>query len=112
MDSRFRGNDVGAGTTACCIQSNSMGHVCTPQDFPRSPTPKTEHPVTAVLAVVAILLAVLLIAWARVEVHGTADLAGLADDEDESTSHSTILNGGKAAENEAASSRWATGFSH
>ena len=87
-----------------------MGHACTPQDFPRSPTPKTEHPVTAVLAVVAILLAVLLIAWARVEVHGTADLEGLADDA--AAANSTMSNGGKAAENEAASSRWATGFSH
>ena len=65
---------------------------------------------TAVLAVIAILLAVLLIAWARVEIHGTADLAALA--EESAPAHSTMSNGGKAAENEAASSRWATGFSH
>jgi HAMP domain-containing protein len=89
-----------------------MGHACTRADFPRSPAPKDEHPVTAVLAVIAILLAILLIAWARVEVHGTADLETLAEESDGSASHSTILNGGKAAENEAASSRWATGFSH
>jgi hypothetical protein len=87
-----------------------MGHACTPHDFPRSPAPNGEHPVTAVLAVVAIVVAVLLIAWARVEVHGTADLEALADDEPQPSS--AILNGGKAAENEAASSRWATGFSH
>ena len=87
-----------------------MGHACTPADFPRRPAPKREHPITAVLAVLAIALAVLLIAWARVEVHGTADLEALADEAGEE--HSTILNGGKAAENEAASSRWATGFSH
>jgi hypothetical protein len=86
-----------------------MGHACTPHDFPRSPAPNGEHPVTAVLAVVAIVVAVLLIAWARVEVHGTADLEALAEEPQPS---STILNGGKAAENEAASSRWATGFSH
>jgi HAMP domain-containing protein len=88
-----------------------MGHACTPADFPRSPAPNGEHPVTAVLAVVAIVAAVLLIAWARIEVHGTADLEALADDEPSATS-STILNSDKAAENEAASSRWATGFSH
>ena len=73
-----------------------MGHACTHGDFPRSPEPNGEHPVTAVLAIVAIVLAVLLIAWARVEIHGTADLAALA--EDEAPRHSTISNGngGKA----------------
>ena len=89
-----------------------MGHACTPADFPRSPEPNGEHPVTAVLAVVAILLAILLIAWARVEVHGTDDLAALVDEAPQpSSQHSTMSNSG-AAENEAASSRWATGFSH
>ncbi len=87
-----------------------MGHACTPDDFPRSPKPDGEHPVTAVLAVVAILLAILLIAWARVEVHGTEDLASLVEETEPST-HSTDSHAG-AAENEAASSRWATGFSH
>jgi hypothetical protein len=88
-----------------------MGHACTPDDFPRSPEPNGEHPVTAVLAVVAIVLAVLLIAWARVEVHGTADLESLVDDEP--PLRSAMSNDeAKAAENEAAGSRWATGFSH
>jgi len=82
-----------------------MGHVCTDGDFPRSPPPSDEHPVTAILAVVAILVAMLLIAWARVEVHGTEDLQALVEE------RSTMSNTG-AAENEAASSRWATGFSH
>ena len=91
-----------------------MGHACTPNDFPRSPAPNGEHPVTAVLAIVAILLAILLIAWARVEVHGTEDLAALVDEEPQQAGEpqrSTMSNSG-AAENEAASSRWATGFSH
>jgi hypothetical protein len=89
-----------------------MGHACTPADFPRSPEPNGEHPVTAVIAVAAILIAMLLIAWARIEVHGTDDLAALVEDVPErSTGHSTMSNTG-AAENEAASSRWATGFSH
>jgi hypothetical protein len=82
-----------------------MGHACTHGDFPHSPPPNGEHPVTAVLAVIAILLAMLLIAWARVEVHGTEDLEALVEE------RSTMSNTG-AAENEAASSRWATGFSH
>jgi hypothetical protein len=82
-----------------------MGHACCPDDFPRSPEPNGEHPVTAVLAVLAILVAILLIAWARVEVHGTDDLSALVEE------HSTMSNTG-SAENEAASSRWATGFSH
>jgi hypothetical protein len=88
-----------------------MGHVCTHDDFPRSPEPhgpkrpKGEHPVTAVLAIVAILLAILLIAWARVEVHGTQDLEALVEE------HPVESHTGPA-ENEAASSRWATGFSH
>jgi len=86
-----------------------MGHACTPDDFPRSPEPNGEHPVTAVLAVIAILLAVLLISWARLEVHGTADLEALVEDEPQSSS---TMSNGAAAENEAASSRWATGFSH
>jgi len=88
-----------------------MGHCCTQDDFPRSPEPKSEHPVTAALAVVAILLAILLIGWARVEVHGTDDLAALVDEQPGYTVvHSASSNA--AAENEAASSRWATGFSH
>ena len=91
----------------------TMGHACTPDDFPRSPAPNGEHPVTAVLAVIAILLAVLLISWASVEVHGTADLEALVEDEPQSSSaRSSTMSNGAAAENEAASSRWATGFSH
>jgi hypothetical protein len=86
-----------------------MGHACTPADFPRSPEPNGEHPVTAVIAVAAILIAMLLIAWARIEVHGTDDLAALVDED--VPPRSTMSNAG-AAENEAASSRWATGFSH
>ena len=91
------------------IVQPDMGHACTPNDFPRRPAPGGEHPVTAVLAVVAILLAILLIAWARVEIHGTEDLITLV--EDQAPPHSTMSNS-DVAENEAASSRWATGFSH
>src|SRR3954464_2983289 len=81
-----------------------MGHTCTHDDFPRRPKPNSEHPVTAALAVVAILVAIVLIAWARVEVHGTQDLEALVNEQ-------PVVSHTGSAENEAASSRWATGFS-
>ena len=82
-----------------------MGHACCQDDFPRRPEP--EHPVTAVIAVIAILGAILLIAWARLALHGTQDLEALVAEEAVSAQPA-----GGAPENEAASSRWATGFSH
>ena len=52
-----------------------MGLTCTGDPHPKfRHRDKNEHPVVAIVAVVAILLAILLIAWARIEVHGTADL--------------------------------------
>jgi hypothetical protein len=55
-----------------------MGHACThddiPDDPPRVEKDAGEHPVVAVIAVIAIFLAILLITWARVAVHGTEDL--------------------------------------
>ena len=45
-----------------------MGHAC------HAPDPQPEHPITAIIAVMAILIAILLITWARIEVHGTGDL--------------------------------------
>jgi hypothetical protein len=47
-----------------------MGHACTHD----APDPQPEHPITAIIAVIAILVAILLITWARIEVHGTGDL--------------------------------------
>lgn len=82
-----------------------MGHACTRHDFPRRP-PRREHPVTAVVGVIAILVAILLIAWARIAVRGTEDFEAFAEP-GLAASHAAA-----PAENEAASSRWATGFSH
>ena len=48
-----------------------MGHACTHEQFPG---PNKEHPIVAVLAVIAIVAAILLIGWARLAVHGTDDL--------------------------------------
>src|SRR5947199_91732 len=51
-----------------------MGHACTHDDFGGAPGPQPEHPITAIIAVIAMLAAILLITWARIEVHGTGDL--------------------------------------
>jgi hypothetical protein len=51
---------------------------CTQEDFPQPP--KDEHPIVAILAVVAIVAAIVLITWARFEIHGTGDIeAALTD---------------------------------
>ena len=52
---------------------------CTHDDFPQPPN--GEHPIVAVLAVIAIVAAIVLITWARFEVHGTHDIqAALTED--------------------------------
>jgi hypothetical protein len=50
-----------------------MGQACI-QPQRSTPDPRREHPVTAIIAVMAIFVAILLITWARIEVHGTGDL--------------------------------------
>jgi hypothetical protein len=45
---------------------------CTQEEFPQPPN--GEHPITALLAVLAIVLAILLITWARLEIFGTEDI--------------------------------------
>ncbi len=52
---------------------------CTHEELP--PPPNGEHPVVAVVAVIAIIAAILLITWARVAVHGTADLEATVTEE-------------------------------
>ena len=46
---------------------------CTHEEFPQPPS--DEHPGIAVLAVIAIVGAIVLITWARFEVHGAGDIA-------------------------------------
>lgn len=88
-----------------------------------APTPEPqldrEHPIVAWTSVLAILAAILLISWARIEVHGTGDLeaaltAGNADaasawrnlsPERDRTPHE------KAVDKAIAAGRWAAGFS-
>jgi hypothetical protein len=52
---------------------------CTHDEFPQPPN--DEHPVIAIVAVIAMIAAILLITWARFELHGTSDLeAALIED--------------------------------
>jgi len=51
----------------------------THDEFPQPPN--DEHPVVAIVAVIAMIAAILLITWARFEVHGTSDIeAALNED--------------------------------
>jgi hypothetical protein len=45
---------------------------CTHEEFPQPPN--REHPIIAFLAVISIVAAILLIAWAHLEVHGTRNI--------------------------------------
>jgi hypothetical protein len=52
---------------------------CTHEEFPQPPN--GEHPIVAIIAVIAMIAAMLLITWARLEVHGTRDIeAALTED--------------------------------
>jgi hypothetical protein len=78
-----------------------------------------EHPVVAWVAVVAILAAMLFIAWARIAVHGTGDLeaalsvnAGSEADQGTQASAQRDRSEHDAQVDDAvAASRWASAFS-
>jgi hypothetical protein len=84
-----------------------MGHTCTHDHLP---APDKEHPVVAVIAIIAIMAAILLIAWARIEVHGTGDIEAALVEPVE-----VQIQAKPSAEQEVdaavTSSRFATGFS-
>ena len=52
---------------------------CTHDEFPQPPN--DEHPVIAIVAVIAMIAAILLITWARFELHGTSDLQAALDED-------------------------------
>lgn len=83
------------------------------------PQPNAEHPFVAWAGILAVVFAILLILWARFEVHGTQDLEealsrdaparGIAKpkpspDADKASRESKV-------EEAVATGRWATGFS-
>ena len=93
-----------------------MGHACTHDHLP-GPN-RDEHPVVAVIAVIAIVVAMLLIAWVRLEVHGTSDIEAVliepvTETEPAAAPRLDQLRPDEEREVEAAvpSSRFATGFS-
>ena len=91
-----------------------MGHACTQEHFTG---PDKEHPVVAILAVIAIVAAILLIGLARVAVHGTEDLQqALADPVVSDLAvvppqPDTIPQEEREVDAAVTSSRFATGFS-
>ena len=91
-----------------------MGHACTQDSFPQ---PDKEHPVVAILAVIAIVAAILLIGWIRLAVHGTEDLedalveAFATSEEPAPPKPDTRLSEDHEVDAAVTSSRFATGFS-
>ena len=86
-----------------------MSQACTHDGFPEPPRPNGEHPIVAILAVLAMVFAILLITWARVAVHGTEDL-------EEALSEPAPQNDARPSQQRhvdeaVATSRFATGFS-
>lgn len=83
------------------------------------PDPDREHPVVAWAGILAILAAILLIAWARVAVHGTDDLEAVLSDGKSGTAsapHKPPPGGDQHRRDEElekaiAAGRWAGGFS-
>ena len=86
-----------------------MGHACT-HDEGKDPN---EHPVVAYLAIIAIVVAMLLIAWARFEVHGTDDIEAVLAGPPAQDELPVAPKPDNEREIDAAvtSSRFATGFS-
>ena len=84
-----------------------------------TPAPEPEHPVIGWIAVVAIVVAVLLIAWARVAVHGTGDLEAALSDEpappadraEEVSLQRDRTERDEQLDDAVAASRWASPFS-
>lgn len=78
-----------------------------------TPEAEREHPVVAWIAIAAIACAIVLISWARVEVHGTGDLEAALYEEpvarpptqDEVTGHHAQVD------DAVSTSRWASAFS-
>jgi len=83
------------------------------------PVIEHEHPLVAWTGILAMLAAMLLISWARIEVHGTGDLeAALTEVSPEAVSARRNLSPEgdttkheKALDKAVAAARWAAGFS-
>jgi hypothetical protein len=86
---------------------------------PQEANPEREHPVIAWIAIVAIVAAILFIAWARVAVHGTGDLEAALSDGPASSAERAAQASARPDKSEeldqvdeaVTASRWATAFS-
>jgi len=91
-----------------------MGRAWTKDIPPPPPGSNGEHPIVALLAVLAIIVAILLIAWAGVEVHGTGELEAALSEAGagKAPAHGNARTKKQREVDEAVtSSRFATGFS-
>jgi hypothetical protein len=77
------------------------------------PDSDPEHPVIAWAGILAVLVATLLILWARIEVHGTSDLeSALSTEQKRGASPQADRKDGESEVDDAvATGRWAAGFS-
>jgi hypothetical protein len=76
------------------------------------PDAPQEHPVIAWLGILAVALSILLILWARYEVHGTHDLeSALAETPAKPSPDADREAARKEVDDAVAAGRWAAGFS-
>ena len=82
------------------------------------PEPNSEHPIVAWAGILAVAVAILLILWARFEVHGTKDLEEALSEEaapasavKPKPSPEADRSHGSKVEEAVAAGRWAAGFS-
>lgn len=76
------------------------------------PDTHREHPVIAWLGILAVALSILLILWARYEVHGTHDLeSALAETPPKPSPHADSKPQRADIDDAVAAGRWAAGFS-
>ena len=83
------------------------------------PVSDREHPVIAWTGILAMLAAILLISWARIEVHGTGDLEAALSESDAKAApaqpkpspEGDRAKHENALEKAVAAGRWAAGFS-
>jgi hypothetical protein len=81
--------------------------------IPATRESEREHPIVAWLAVAAIVVASLLIAWARFEVHGTGDLVAALNEEPEAIATprgDTAAQDAQAVDDAVAAGRWVSIF--
>lgn len=86
--------------------------------LPPDPSHEPEHPIVAWIGVAAIVVAIIVIVWARLEVRGTSEIESALTPRPHAVKPNAKPKAGNKvekrseAEAAAAKSRWATGFSH